>query len=117
MNPSEQFCPNESCLARGKVGEGNIRIHDRTRQHCGCRVCKATFRARRGTMLQELRSPTEVIVMVVTLLAYGYPVQAFVHAFAVDEQTVARTCRRTVSASASRPGQTREAQLTACASQ
>ncbi len=24
MNPSLQFCPNEKCLARGKVGEGNI---------------------------------------------------------------------------------------------
>ncbi|GAC1651104.1 MAG: hypothetical protein NVS4B12_21580 [Ktedonobacteraceae bacterium] len=32
MNPSLQFCPNEKCLARGKIREYRIRIHDRTRQ-------------------------------------------------------------------------------------
>ena len=89
MNPSEQFCPNESCLARGKVGEGNIRVHDSTRQRYRCRQCKATFSARRGTMLEGLRKPTELIVVVVTLLAYGCPVQAIVHAYALDERTVA----------------------------
>ena len=89
MNPSEQFCPNERCLARGKVGEGNIRIHDRTRQRYRCRQCKCTFSARRGTMLEGLRKPTELIVIVVTLLAYGCPVQAIVHAYDLDERTVA----------------------------
>lgn len=89
MNTSLQFCPNEKCLARGKVGEGNIRIHDRTRQRYRCQQCKCTFNARRGTMLEGLRKPTEVIVIVVTLLAYGCPVQAIVHAYGLDERTVA----------------------------
>ena len=89
MNPSEQFCPNENCLARGKVGEGNIHIHDHTRQRYRCWQCKGTFSARRGTMLPGLRKPTELIVIVVTLLAYGCPVQAIVHAFELDERTVA----------------------------
>ncbi len=40
-------------------------------------------------MLDGLRKPTELIVMVVTLLAYGCPIQAIVHAFALDERTVA----------------------------
>lgn len=40
-------------------------------------------------MLAGLRKPTEVIVTVVTLLAYGCPVQAIVHAFGLDERTVA----------------------------
>ncbi len=40
-------------------------------------------------MLEELRKPKELIVMVVTLLAYGCPIQAIVHAFALDERTVA----------------------------
>ena len=40
-------------------------------------------------MLEGLRKPTELIVMVVTLLAYGCPIQAIVHAFALDERTVA----------------------------
>jgi len=40
-------------------------------------------------MFAGLRKPTEMIVMVVTLLAYGCPVQAIVHAFGLDERTVA----------------------------
>ena len=40
-------------------------------------------------MLEGLRKPTEVIVIVVTLLAYGCPVQAIVKAFGLDERTVA----------------------------
>jgi len=40
-------------------------------------------------MLQGLRKPTQVIVIVVTLLAYGCPVQAIVHAYDLDERTVA----------------------------
>ena len=90
MNPSLQFCPNETCLARGKVGEGNIRIHDRTRQRYRCQQCRCTFSARRGTMLEGLRKPGELIVIVITLLAYGCPVQAIVHAYDLDERTVAR---------------------------
>lgn len=40
-------------------------------------------------MLEGLRKPTELIVTVVTLLAYGCPTQAIVHAFGLDERTVA----------------------------
>jgi transposase-like protein/IS1 family transposase len=89
MNTLEQFCPNETCLARGKSGEGNIRMHDRKRQRYRCRTCGHTFSARRGTMLEGLRKPTDVIVIVVTLLAYGCPIQAIVHAYGLDERTVA----------------------------
>src|SRR5947209_17695771 len=45
--------------------------------------------ARRGTMLEGLRKPMDLIVIVVTLLPYGCPVQAIVHAFGLDERTVA----------------------------
>ncbi len=41
-------------------------------------------------MLEGLRKPTELIVVVVSLLAYGCPVQAIVHAYELDERTVAR---------------------------
>jgi IS1 family transposase len=37
-----------------------------------------------------LRKPTALIVIVVTLLAYGCPLQAIVHAFGLDERTVAQ---------------------------
>ncbi len=40
-------------------------------------------------MFAGLRKPKELIVVVVTLLAYGCPVQAIVHAFELDERTVA----------------------------
>ena len=40
-------------------------------------------------MFEGLRQPMEVVVIVVTLLSYGCPVQAIVHAFGLDERTVA----------------------------
>src|SRR3989442_14859714 len=40
-------------------------------------------------MLERLRKRRDLIVMVVTLLAYGCPVQAIVHAFDLDERTLA----------------------------
>lgn len=40
-------------------------------------------------MLEGLRKPTELIVTVVTLLAYGCPLQAIVHAYGLDERTIA----------------------------
>src|SRR5437016_9251393 len=89
MEPSEQFCPNSTCCARGKIGAGNITIHDRKRQRYRCKNCKQTFSARRGTMFEGLRKPMELIVIVVTLLSYGCPVQAIVQAFGLDERTVA----------------------------
>ena len=41
-------------------------------------------------MCAGLRKPEELIVIVVTLLAYGCPPQAIVHAFELDERTVGR---------------------------
>jgi transposase-like protein len=89
MDASKQFCPNLDCKARGQVGEGNIVIHSRKRPRYRCKTCGKTFSAKEGTMFAGLRKPTEVIVIVVTLLAYGCPVQAIVHAFELDERTVA----------------------------
>ena len=89
MEPSEQFCPNSTCCARGQVGQGNIIIHDRKRQRYRCKRCKQTFSARRGTMFEGLRTPTELVVIVITLLAFGCPVQAIVRAYGLDERTVA----------------------------
>ncbi len=64
-------------------------IHDRHRQRYRCKVCKKTFSARRGTMFEGLRKPKDLVVIVVTLLTYGCPIQAIVHAYALDERTVA----------------------------
>ena len=40
-------------------------------------------------MFEGLRKPMDLIVIVVTLLSYGCPIQAIVHAFGLDERTVA----------------------------
>lgn len=71
------------------MGQGNIGVHDRKRQRYRCQCCGQTFSARRGTMLEGLRKPTDLIVIVVALLAYGCPIQAIVHAYGLDERTVA----------------------------
>ena len=89
MEPSAPFCPNLACSARGQRGQGNIRIHCRQRQRYRCRTCGQTFSARRGTLFEGLRSSTDLIVIVVTLLAFGCPVQAIVQAYGLDERTVA----------------------------
>ena len=89
MNASETFCPNAECIARGEIGQGNIVIHGRKRPRYKCKTCGRTFSAKEGTMFAGLRKPTALIVIVVTLLAYGCPLQAIVHAFELDERTVA----------------------------
>ena len=71
------------------MGAGNITIHDRKRQRYRCKICKQTFCERRGTVFEGLRKPMELIIIVVTLLSYGCPVQAIVQAFGLDERTVA----------------------------
>jgi transposase-like protein/IS1 family transposase len=89
MDASQVFCPNLDCMARGKIGEGNIVSHGKARARYRCKSCGKTFSAQAGTMFEGLRKPKELIVIVVTLLAYGCPIQAIVQAFGLDERTVA----------------------------
>src|SRR5438270_191821 len=86
---SQVFCPNLDCIARGKSGEGNIISHGKKRARYRCKTCGTTFSAQAGTMFEGLRKPKALIVIVVTLLAYGCPIQAIVQAFGLDERTVA----------------------------
>lgn len=90
MDASQVFCPNLECPARGKRGQGNSVIHSRHRPRYRCTTCRKTFSARVGTMFAGLRKAEELIALVVTLLSYGCPRQAIVHAFDLDERTVAR---------------------------
>src|SRR2546427_377889 len=94
MDASKQFCPNSACSARGQIGAGNIRIHCYCPQRYRCQTCKKTFSARRGTMMEGLRTPAELVMRVLILLSYGCPIQAIVHAFGVDERTVAQWQQR-----------------------
>jgi transposase-like protein len=45
-------------------------------------------------MMEGLRTPTALLVIVVSLLSYGCPIQAIVHAYGVDERTVAAWQKR-----------------------
>jgi transposase-like protein len=88
MDPQEQFCPNMACPARGKVGENNIVVHSRKEARYQCKICSKTFAATRGTPFYRLHYPAELMVIVVTLIAHGCPLQAIVAAFHLDERTV-----------------------------
>lgn len=94
MNLQEQFCPNPACPDRGKVGGNNIIVHSQKEQRCKCKTCGKTFSVRKGTMMYGLKRPAELVILVITLLAYGCPVQAIVMALDVDERTVRDWLRR-----------------------
>jgi len=94
MDPQLQFCPNLACRARGQVGEGNIRIHCAADRRYYCTVCKARFTPTRGTMFFGLHRAPSLVVLVVTLLAHGCPIQAIVVAFGLDERTVVEWLKR-----------------------
>ena len=78
MNPQAVFCHNSACPASGKIGCGNIGVHSKKQQRYVCHECKQTFTANTGTAFHRLRYSVEVVTQVITLLAYGGPVQASV---------------------------------------
>jgi transposase-like protein len=94
MDPQTIFCPNFDCPARGHVGRGNIGIHSQKERRYICHQCHKTFSETKGTPLYRLRSDWNVIMVVLTLLAHGCPLQAIVVAFQLDERTVADWQRR-----------------------
>jgi transposase-like protein len=90
MDPQERFCHNERCWAYGRAAEGHIVIHSRKERRYRCKRCGRTFSATKGTALYRMHKPHDLVATVVTLLAYGCPVQAIVAAFALDERTIHR---------------------------
>jgi transposase-like protein len=95
MDPQTQFCPNLNCPARGKIGQNNIVIHSRIPARYKCTQCKHTFSAKVGTPFYRLHHSVDLVTCVVTLLAFGFPIQAIVMAFHLDERTVTTWQRRT----------------------
>jgi transposase-like protein len=88
MDPQTVFCHNLACPARGQVGKGNIGVHSQKDRRYICHVCNTTFAESKGTVFYRLRKSKELVVIVITLLAHGCPVQAIVAAFGLDERTV-----------------------------
>jgi transposase-like protein len=88
MDPQTQFCPNMACPARGKSGKGNIILHSRKEARYQCKQCGKTFAATSGTPFYRLHHSLDLVTCVITLIAFGCPVQAIVVAFDLDERTV-----------------------------
>jgi transposase-like protein len=64
-------------------------VHSQKEQRYRCKICGRTFAATRGTPLYRLHSPATLMLVVLTLLSYGCPLQAIVATFLLDERTVA----------------------------
>ena len=88
MDPQQSFCPNLDCPARGHIGRGNIKIHDRKTRRYRCLICKRTFSERTGTPFLYAHTPTETITQVLTLIAFGCPIPAIEAAFGFQRRTV-----------------------------
>jgi transposase-like protein len=88
MDPKSVFCPEPGCPFGGEVGQGNITIQSQKENRYRCKACRKTFSARKGTIFYRKKTPVEVLTVVLTLLAYGCPIQAVVVAFGLDERTV-----------------------------
>lgn len=88
MNLTKIFCPNPECPAKGRCNEGNITIHSQAEQRCCCSVCNETFSITKGTIFYRLKTDPVQVMLVITLLTHGCPLQAIVAAFGFDERTV-----------------------------
>jgi transposase-like protein len=94
MNPTTVCCPNPVCSARGPTGQGHMGIHSRQEKRVICPQCRKTFTTTPGTAWYRLRTSTDTVTRVITLMAHGGPLPAIVVACEGDERTVADGLRR-----------------------
>ena len=87
MDPGTVFCPTLECPASGPPGQGPIGSHSRQAKRFSCRQGRKTFTTTTGPGCYRLRPAAETGVMVITGLAHGWPPQAIVAAFGIDERT------------------------------
>jgi len=88
MNPQTPFCHNPACPARGRVDQGDMRVHSLVEHRYRCSICGQTFAATKGTPFYRLRTAADLVTIVLTLLCHGWPLQAIVAAFGLDERPV-----------------------------
>src|ERR671927_1162735 len=84
LRPEVVVCPNPACGTSGRIG-----VHSHQERRYKCHACGGTFADTVGTPLYGLKHPAWLVVLVLTLLAFGCPIPAIVAAFGVDERTVA----------------------------
>jgi len=90
VNPQKEFCPNLDCHARGHVGKGNISLHSREEERFRCSECGRTFSIRKGSIFYRLRTDPKIVMIVITLLAYGCPPKGIEKAYGFHERTIRR---------------------------
>jgi transposase-like protein len=84
MRPELVVCPQSACGASDPIG-----VHSYKERRYICHTCHRTFAETTGTMLYGRKHPSWLILVVLTLLAYGCPLPAIVATFDLDERTVA----------------------------
>ena len=89
MRPELVVCPNSACDATGRIG-----VHSHKERRYICHGCTKTFADTTGTLLYGLKHPIWLVLVVLSLLAYGCPVPAIVATFELDERTVANWQRK-----------------------
>ena len=88
MNPETVFCANLSCVAKGQAGKGNISVHSHQEKRYKCEECGQSFTTSKGTLFYQLKTEPAKVILVLTLLVNGCPMQAIVAAFGYDQRTV-----------------------------
>src|SRR5438034_10840178 len=83
------FARTWTAWQEGKVERAPLSATERNAPDIGARPAARRGAGQADTMFEGLRKPKALIVIVVTLLAYGCPIQAIVQAFGLDERTVA----------------------------
>jgi transposase-like protein len=89
MNPQTPCCHNPQCPARGLRGQGNIRMPSQIERRYRCTTWGQTFAATKGTPFYRLRTPADLVTVVLPLVCQGCPIQAIVAALGLDERPVA----------------------------
>jgi len=84
MRPELVVCPKSDCGASDHIG-----IHSHKERRYICHTCHRTFAETTGTMLYGRKHPIWVVLVVLSLLAYGCPIPALVATFDLDERTIA----------------------------
>jgi transposase-like protein len=84
MRPELVVCANSECGASDHIG-----VHSHKQRRYICHTCHRTFAETSGTMLYGRKHPSWLVLVVLTLLAYGCPLPAIVATFELDERTIA----------------------------
>src|SRR4051812_36005313 len=84
MDPQAQSGHHPDCPARGQLGRGNLRVHSPKERRYRCTTWERTVAATQDTPSYRLKTPTDLVTIVVTWLCHGCPLPAIVAAFGLD---------------------------------